>query len=133
MAEKKKQSRTVSGMHVYTAEDKAKQIKKKGRQLNKIFELLPDDTKLLCSDLINNAAWMAVELAELQEIIQATGSVEEYHNGANQSGLKMSAAIQAYNSLMKSYNSSLRLLLSELPDGDSKAAAKDKLAAFLMG
>lgn len=126
-------ARTISGLHIYTAEEKAKKVKAKQRQLKKIFELLSDDAQLLCSDLMQNIAWMGVELAELQEIIHKTGAVEEYRNGANQSGLKLSAAIQAYNSLFKSYNSALRLLLAELPDGDSKAVAKDKLAAFLMG
>lgn len=125
--------RTVAGIHIYTPEEKQKKIKAKIKQLNSIFELLPDDMKQLAKDLIQNIAWMSVELMELQQIIHNTGSVEEYHNGANQSGLKLSAAVQAYNALLKSYNASLRLLIGELPESESKAAAKDKLAAFLMG
>ena len=132
MAEEKKGCST-EGLHYIDPEKKQKLIKKKIKDLNSIFELMPDDNKKLSGDLVQNVAWMAVELTELQMIIHTTGSVEEYHNGAHQSGLKLSAAVQAYNSILKSYNSSLRLLLMQLPEAESKSAAKDKLASFLMG
>ena len=131
MADKKGCS--VEGLHYIDPDKKARLIKKKVKELNQIFELMPDDNKKLSGDLIQNVAWMAIELQELQMIIHSTGSVEEYHNGANQSGLKLSAAVQAYNSIVKSYNSSLRLLLAELPGAESRATAKDQLAPFIVG
>lgn len=133
MAEKENTGHTLAGLHVYTLDEKQKKIKKALKKLKGIFELMPDDNKALSESLLKNVAFMQVELSELEQIIMIKGSVEEYKNGANQTGYKQSSAVQAYNSLLKSYNSSLRLLLSQLPEGEAKSAAKDKLAAFLMG
>lgn len=133
MEEKENQKKTtLEGLHFFTADEKKKKIKKKIKELNQIFDLLPDDNKMLSSNLIQNVGFMTVELEELQLIIHETGSVEEYNNGP-QRMLKQSAAVQAYNSLLKSYNQSIRLLLAQLPEAESKSAAKDKLTSFLMG
>ena len=71
--------------------------------------------------LIHNAAFMKCTLEDLQDLIQRDGVVDYYQNGANQSGLKQSAALQSYNSLIKNYAAVLKSLCEYLPR--SKRAA----------
>ena len=113
-------------------EAKQKLQKSKLQKLNKIFKMIPDERKTVCSDLIQNCAFLAVELEDLQGLMQETGAVEHYQNGENQSGYKVSSACQAYNSLAKTYTTNVKVLLGELDGGSSKADAKDALAAFLV-
>ena len=109
-----------------------KAIKKEQRKLKKIFAELPQEKMETLNNLIENVAFMSVTLQDLQQIIKANGAVEKYQNGANQWGYKPSSAIQVYNATMKTYNTSLKLLLNELPAGECKQSAKDELANFLL-
>ena len=112
--------------------DKQKRVKTKLNKLNKIFKELADDRKVAVKDLIQNCAFIVVELEDLQVMIQQYGAVEKYQNGQNQWGMKPSSAVQVYNNLLKSYNTSIKLLLNELPESDKKES-KNELADFLMG
>lgn len=58
---------------------------------------------------------MEIELEDLQEIIARNGTSEDYQNGSNQYGRKASADLQAYNSLVKSYNTVNSRLEAMLP------------------
>lgn len=72
---------------------------------------------------------MEIELEDLQKIIAKEGASEEYQNGANQHGRKASADLQAYNSLVKSYNMVNSRLENMLPPEEET----DDLDAFLNG
>lgn len=72
---------------------------------------------------------MEIELEDLQKIIAKEGASEEYQNGANQHGRKASADLQAYNSLVKSYNMVNGRLENMLPPEEET----DDLDAFLNG
>ena len=78
-------------------EDKEKRIKKEITRLKKI--LGTDSPKVsACEHLIRNAAFMSVSLEDLQADINANGWTEKYQNGANQFGVKRSAAFDCYTS-----------------------------------
>lgn len=77
--------------------------------------------------LIQNSAFMKVTLDDLQMQIASEGVSEQYQNGENQKGVKQSAAIQAYNSLIKNYASVTKMLFALLP----KSVAESRLAAFM--
>ena len=113
-------------------QDKQKRMKSKLKKLNNIFKELADDRKTTVKDLIQNVSFISVELEDLQLIIQKKGSVEIYKNGENQWGYKPSSAVQVYNNLLKSYNTSIKLLLNELPEKDKKES-KNELTEFLLG
>jgi len=115
-----------------TIEEKEKEVKKEYRRLKKIFAGLSAEKMTAVNNLIENVAFMSVTLQELQRLIKERGAVEKYQNGANQWGYKPSSAIQVYNATMKTYNTSLKLLLNELPAGECKQSAKDELANFLL-
>ena len=53
----------------------------------------------------------------------------QYKNGENQFGLKKSAALEAYNTIIKNYNSVIKQLLDILPEG----VEADELESFLGG
>ena len=59
---------------------------------------------------------MAVTLEELQAEVNADGVTDHYTNGANQEGQKASAALQAYNSTLKNYNTVIKQLYSLVPN-----------------
>lgn len=83
---------------------KENRIKCRIKELAWIYSKLPPKKRTIAEHLITNAAFMEIELEDLQKIIAKEGASEEYQNGANQHGRKASADLQAYNSLVKSYN-----------------------------
>ena len=87
----------------------------------------------LCTNLVQNAAYMAVKLRELQRMIDENGMIEEYNHGGGQSGQKISNAMQIYQKLLPSYNQVIKTLASMLPSGEKEIAVRsaDPMAAFL--
>ena len=77
--------------------------------------------------LIDNAAFLEVELEDLQKVIAENGTVDSYQNGANQYGRKIGSEVQSYNALLKSYNTVNNRLADLLP----KKKQQSKLEALL--
>lgn len=65
---------------------KEQKIKKEIARLKRVFKDLDKNKLQTVESLIKNAAFMAVSLEELQEIINAEGYVVEYQNGENAHG-----------------------------------------------
>ena len=105
--------------------DKNKRIKKEITKLNKIFKDIEEDRKKAVQKLIENVAFMAATLEDLQNEINEKGFIETYKNGENQFGTKESSAIKIYNSLIRNYNVSLKQLLDQLPDDNLQPQADD--------
>ena len=84
-------------------------------KMYKLYQNLPENKLRLLEPLIQNASFMKATLEDLQEIINKEGMTDEYCNGANQYGKKISANIQAYNSLVKNYNNVIDKLEKLLP------------------
>lgn len=113
---------------------KEKRITKENKKLHKIFKDLDLDrqrTQFLEST-INNLAFMAIALEDLQAEINENGYTEIYTNGANQCGVKDSAALKAYNNLIKNYNMSIKTVSAFLPDNNNNPVHENKLAKLLM-
>lgn len=70
---------------------------------------------------------MRITLTDLQAEINEGGCVEEYQNGRNQSGFKVTAALQAYNSTVKNYAAVCERLDRILPT----SSVGSKLAALM--
>lgn len=79
------------------------------------FEDLQEDRREIVKPMIQNAAFMRVTLEDLQEIIIHDGPTETYQNGANQHGVKQSATLQSYNTLIKNYAAVIKTLAQYLP------------------
>lgn len=97
---------------------KEERINKEIMRLKRIFKKMDDDTKKVTQSLVENAAFMAVTLEDLQETINREGVVSEYQNGANQWGTKKSPEVEVYNTMIKHYMSIVKQLTDLLPDAE---------------
>lgn len=106
---------------------KDQRINEELARISRYFETVAENQRAIVKPLLQNAAFMKVTLEDLQEIINAEGVTEIYQNGANQRGVKQSATLQSYNSLIKNYASVVKTLSQLLP----KEASGGKLEAML--
>ena len=105
-------------MAEYTKEQR---IAKEKRRLAKIFKDLEPNKLSICKPLINRAAFITVNLEDLEEQLNAEGWVEEYVNGRNQSGLKKASAADVHISLTKNLNAIIKQLLELVPPAQKKS------------
>ena len=105
---------------------KDQRIREEYARMKKLFAAMPENELDFCDPLLQNAAFMKVTLEDLQESINENGVTDNYQNGANQSGTKASADLQAYNSLAKVYNALMDKLSGKLP----KMLKQSRLAAL---
>ena len=104
---------------------KEERIKKELNRLKRIYRVLTPNKLAIVTPLLENAAFMKVTLEDLQKIINDNGCSDEYQNGANQFGKKASADLQAYNSLIKNYNTVSDRLEKLLPPEQRKSRLKE--------
>ena len=106
---------------------KDQRIREEYARMKELFSAMPENELRFCDPLLQNAAFMCVTLQDLQEAINENGVTDNYQNGANQSGTKASADLQAYNSLAKVYNALMDKLSAKLP----KEMRKSRLQAMM--
>ena len=94
---------------------KDQRIKKEIARLKRIFADLDKNKLQAVESLIKNAAFMAVSLEELQEIINEEGYVVEYQNGENQKGTKQSDAVKTHIAMTKNHASIVKQLADLAP------------------
>jgi len=126
-----KVSKKAGDPAMYDAVEKQKLIKKELNKIKKLYAEMDEKKKKSVEKLADNAAWMAVSLEELRQQIDDEGYEETYQNGANQRGKKDSIAVKNYNTIIKNYTATIKLLLDQLP-GQPPQQTGDKLAQFLM-
>lgn len=104
---------------------------------DKLLELLENlDPNVLASiqGLIENAAFMRIALADLQEAIKEKGYISTYQNSATQWGTKKSPEVELYLNMVKSYSTVIRQLggyvngadLGELDEFDEFVLSRDR-------
>ena len=110
------------------------EVKRRSKELNKLKKIFKDiepGKRQTVEKLISNAAFMAESLDELQEVIREKGFTEEYHNGANQYGIKKCSEVEIYNTMIKNYSSIIKQLVDLLPN-DARSSG-DELLDFISG
>lgn len=95
--------------------NKEKRIAEERERLGALFTDLDENQQQTAAGLISSAAFLRVTLEDLEAEINAAGCTEEYTNGSNQSGVKVSAACQAYAQLNTKYQSTMQKLLKIVP------------------
>ena len=102
-------------------------------RLSNIYKNIDLDKAAVVKDLIQNAAYSAVTLRELQKGITEYGAIQEYNNGGGQSGMRISPALQAYTKLIATYNGIIKQLVGLLPKSEQELArmSSDPMANFL--
>ena len=97
-------------------------IMKERERLERVFFHVEPNQLQTVDGLIDRAAFMRITLEELEKEINTSGAVEMYQHGKEQSGLKASAAIQAYNGTVKNYATVIKQLVSLLPEPEQNEA-----------
>ena len=105
---------------------KETRIRREKKRLDKIFADLEPNKLSTCRALIDRAAFITVSLEDLEVQLNATGWVEYYQNGENQSGMKKSAAADVHISLTKNLNAIVKQLLDLVPPAQ-KASRLEEL------
>lgn len=96
-------------------------IKRAREELWEVFSQLEEMRQKTVSKLVDNAAFMAVQLEDLRAEINKNGVVSEYQNGENQYGTKKSPEVEIYLSMIKNYTQIINSLCAMLPDGNQAA------------
>lgn len=99
---------------------KDQKIKKEITRLRGVFRDLDKNKLKTVESLIKNAAFMAVSLEELQEIINEEGYVVEYQNGENQHGTKQSDAVKTHIAMTKNHAAIIKQLCDLVPPEKKK-------------
>ena len=107
------------------------EIKKEIAKLNKLFKDMDIQVKKSISTVIENAAFMAVTLRELQDYLNKNGLTVEYQNGENQFGIKKSAEIDIYNTMIKNFVSTMKTITDLLPKEIANKIKDDGFDTFV--
>ena len=108
---------------------KEESIEAERERLKALFADLDANQLQTAAGLISSAAFLRVTLEDLEEEINAAGCTEEYINGSNQSGVKVSAACQAYAQLNTKYQSTMQKLLKIVPPAPKPKPKKENRPA----
>ncbi len=106
---------------------KEQRVKDEKKRLKVIFEELEENKRNLVVPLIEKAAFMCVELDDMQESIGMKGWTSEYKNGENQYGTKKSPEAEAYIALSKNYAAVIKQLTDLVPAAKRKASRLEAL------
>lgn len=101
---------------VYSDKQRKTKIKKEQKRLQEIFKNLDTSKKKAVEKLIEDAAFMAVTLEETRQIVARDGIVETYQNGANQTGVKKSSAVEVYDKMVNTYSRVVKQLTDLIPE-----------------
>lgn len=97
-------------------------------RLKKIYSEISPEQQVICYSMLEEAAFLKVTLEDLRAEISENGTVDEYKNGANQFGTKVSANLQSYNSTLKNYFVLLEKIMKMFPISAEK---KSELAELM--
>lgn len=92
-------------------------------ELDVVFSGLDHNRQTTVSKLLDNAAFMGIQLEDLRREITKNGVVSEYQNGENQHGTKKSPEVEVYLSMIKNYTQIIHNLCGMLPDENPAANA----------
>lgn len=121
--------RRKRGKEMETKKEKTKEqrIKSEKTRLKGIFKDLDENKRKLVTPLIEKAAFMGVELDDLQAQLEVAGWTSKYKNGANQYGTKKSPEAETYIALSKNYAAVIKQLTELVPAAKRKTS---RLAAM---
>jgi hypothetical protein len=117
----------VKDMATRKEKTKEQRTKSEKTRLRGIFKDLDENKKKLVTPLIEKAAFMSIELDDLQAQIEQDGWTSEYKNGENQYGTKKSPEAETYIALSKNYAAIIKQLTELVPAAKRKGSRLDAL------
>lgn len=109
--------------------DNSERIRKEQRRLMRLFKDADKNKLDLARGLIERAAYITVNLQDLEVELSEKGWTEEYQNGKDQLGVKRSAAADVHISLTKNLSTIMKQLLDIVPPAKRKNSKLEELAA----
>ena len=92
-----------------------KQFKAQQKKYSKLLKKIEDFRQPVVKGLADRCSFMGSMLENLENHIKENGVVDEYTNGANQSGRKRSVEVDTYINLVKCYAVLVRQVTSSVP------------------
>ena len=123
-----KMARTKKSKEVLAKE---KRIKAEKAKLLAIFAEMDEAGKSSVGGLVDNAAFMIVELTDLRDDLAENGYSEEYQNGANQYGRKRRTEADIYLQMSKNFMTIMKQLTDRLPKEQAQRIEEDGFESFL--
>jgi hypothetical protein len=111
----------------HDVEDINKRIKKEQMRLRKIFSSLDENKKKIVEPLIQNVAFMAVTMADLQTSINANGVALDFVDRKGNESQKQSVEASTYINMQKNYLLAVKYLLAMCPAAKNKASKLEML------
>lgn len=109
---------------------KQKRIRDEKKILEELFKDLEGKKKKLAEGLIEQTAYLRIELQDLKKHNVEFGIKETYMNGQNQFGYKESVESKTYNNYIKQYSSIIKQLNDMLPIGSGEVNPDDEFDNF---
>lgn len=111
--------------------DNQKKIESEKKRLQKLFKNIPENKKALCEGLIDNAAFLRVQLSELQKDLLKNGTRIESISGNGFKSMKDNPSGKLLTGCTAQYNNTIKMLLGLLPDKDDPR--NDEFLQFIYG
>ena len=109
---------------------KKARIKSEKTRLEKIYKDLPEPKKKLATGLIERAAFMRVELEDLEEFLSDNGWTELFSQGKQDPYDRARPQGQTYNTMNGNYQKVIKQLDALLPKGDELPKTGDTSDGF---
>lgn len=107
-----------------------KDIKKEENRLKKIYSEIEDRRKNTIAGLIQRAAFMRVQLDELEAELNLNGFTEKFSQGDQDPYDRERPAARIYNSMNSGYQKIIKQLTDLLPRDDARPKGGDSFADF---
>lgn len=92
-----------------------KQFKDQQKRYSELLKKIEDYRQPIVKGISDRCSFMGSMLENLEEHIKINGVVDQYTNGANQSGRKRSVEVDTYINLVKCYAAMVRQVTSSVP------------------
>lgn len=116
--------------HIYSPAQRREKLAEKKKEFAQILTKIPGKKKKAARAISAQAAFLAVAIEELDEIVIRDGYVEEYQNGESQKGTKKTVAADLLDRYTKTYTTAIKQIVDLLPEEEAKTA-KDELTEFM--
>ena len=113
---------------------KSARVKAEMKRLGKVYEDLAPAKKVIAQGLIERAAFMRVEMEDLEADLTENGWVEKFCQGNQEPYDRARPQGQTYNAVNSNYQKTIKQLDSMLPKEEKKAGdANDGFDDFVNG
>lgn len=102
-------------------------------RLNRVFKNIPEDVKKTVAGLIDNAAWMRIQLKEYQADLELNGFTEKFTQSVNTPAYDRERVVsKKYTADAKNYMTMIKQLVALLPK-DKPITEEDEFNTFVHG